>query len=75
MYGFLHSTEAGSVGTFAVLLLSVIKRDIGFKGYIKSVIRVPSHGLHGPHVDCRVKRSSVIFLREQRFPMIAADWM
>jgi tripartite ATP-independent transporter DctM subunit len=35
MQGFFTPTEAGSVGTFAVLLLSVIKRDINFKGYLK----------------------------------------
>ncbi len=33
--GFFTPTEAGSAGTFAVLLLSVLKRDIGLKGFIK----------------------------------------
>jgi tripartite ATP-independent transporter DctM subunit len=36
MRGFFTPTEAGSVGTFAVLLLCVAKRDIGFKGIKKS---------------------------------------
>jgi len=38
MQGFFTPTEAGSVGTFAVLVLCVLKRDIGFAG-IKTSIR------------------------------------
>jgi C4-dicarboxylate transporter DctM subunit len=37
MYGFFTPTEAGSIGAFAVLVLCLMKRDIGFKGFIKSV--------------------------------------
>jgi len=37
MYGFFTPTEAGSVGTFAVLLLCVLKRDIGYQGIRKSI--------------------------------------
>ena len=37
MYGFFTPTEAGSVGTFAVLLLCVIKRDINYQGIRKSL--------------------------------------
>jgi C4-dicarboxylate transporter, DctM subunit len=36
MYGFFTPTEAGSIGTFAVLLLCVVKRDIGLTGIKKS---------------------------------------
>jgi tripartite ATP-independent transporter DctM subunit len=36
MKGFFTPTEAGSVGTFAVLLLCILKRDIGFRGIKKS---------------------------------------
>ncbi|OGP53628.1 MAG: C4-dicarboxylate ABC transporter permease [Deltaproteobacteria bacterium RBG_13_52_11] len=35
--GFFTPTEAGAVGTFAVLLLAVVKRDLTFKSYVKSV--------------------------------------
>jgi C4-dicarboxylate transporter, DctM subunit len=35
--GFFTPTEAGSIGTFAVLLLCVLKRDIGFSGIRKSL--------------------------------------
>jgi C4-dicarboxylate transporter, DctM subunit len=37
MYGFFTPTEAGSVGTFAVLLLCVVKRDITFRGMRQSL--------------------------------------
>jgi tripartite ATP-independent transporter DctM subunit len=37
MEGFFTPTEAGSVGTVAVLVLIVCRRQINFKGYVKSV--------------------------------------
>ena len=38
MMGLFTPTEAGSVGTLAVLVLAVTKRDITLKGFIKSVM-------------------------------------
>jgi C4-dicarboxylate transporter DctM subunit len=35
--GLFTPTEAGSVGAAAVLLLTLLKRDLDFKGYLKSV--------------------------------------
>jgi len=35
--GFFTPTEAGAIGTFAVILLSLVKRDLSFKNYVKSV--------------------------------------
>jgi C4-dicarboxylate transporter DctM subunit len=35
--GFFTPTEAGAVGTFLVILLAVVRRDLSFKSYIKSV--------------------------------------
>jgi len=74
MYGFFTPTEAGSIGTFAVLLLSVIKRDINFKGYVKSVmesLRTASMVL------MLIAGSAVLghFLTRTKIPMIAADWI
>jgi TRAP-type C4-dicarboxylate transport system permease large subunit len=37
MNGFFTPTEAGSIGAFAVLVLSVMKRDLKFEGYIRSL--------------------------------------
>jgi C4-dicarboxylate transporter, DctM subunit len=35
--GFFTPTEAGSIGTLAVLALAVVKRDLSFKDFVKSV--------------------------------------
>jgi C4-dicarboxylate transporter DctM subunit len=35
--GLFTPTEAGSVGAIAVLLLTVLKRDLDYKGFVKSV--------------------------------------
>ena len=74
MYGFFTPTEAGSVGTFAVLLLSVIKRDINFKGYVKSVVESLRTACM---VLMLIAGSAVLghFLTRTKIPMIAADWI
>lgn len=74
MYGFFTPTEAGSVGTFAVLLLSIIKRDINFKGYIKSVVESLRTACM---VLMLIAGSAVLghFLTRTKIPMIAADWI
>ncbi|MGE5840189.1 MAG: TRAP transporter large permease, partial [Deltaproteobacteria bacterium] len=74
MYGFFTPTEAGSVGTFAVLVLSVVKRDIGFMGYIKSVVESLRTACM---VLMLIAGSQVLghFLARTKIPMIAADWI
>lgn len=74
MYGFFTPTEAGSVGTFAVLIISICKRDIGFKGYIKSVNESLQTACM---VLVLIAGSQVLghFLAVTRIPMIAADWI
>lgn len=37
MKGIFTPTEAGSIGAFAVLILCVVKKNITFQGYVKSV--------------------------------------
>lgn len=74
MKGFFTPTEAGSVGTFAVLLLSVIKRDINFKGFIKSV----AESLRTACMVLMLIAGSTIlghFLAVTKIPMIASDWV
>ena len=74
MQGFFTPTEAGSIGTFAVLLLSAIKRDINFKGYLKSV----AESLRTACMVLMLIAGSTIlghFLAVTRIPMIAADWI
>jgi tripartite ATP-independent transporter DctM subunit len=74
MYGFFTPTEAGSIGTFAVLLLSVIKRDINFKGYVKSVVE----SLRTASMVLMLIAGSAVlghFLTRTKIPMLAADWI
>jgi len=74
MKGFFTPTEAGSVGTFAVLLLTVIKRDMNFKGYLKSV----SESLRTACMVLMLIAGSTVlghFLAVTKIPMIAADWI
>ncbi|MCX8022293.1 MAG: TRAP transporter large permease [Syntrophorhabdaceae bacterium] len=72
--GFFTPTEAGSIGTFLVLVLTFAKRDINFKGYIKSV-------LESSRTACMVLMliagSTVLghFIAVTKIPMIAADWI
>jgi len=74
MKGFFTPTESGSVGTFAVLLLSFAKRDINLKGYIKSV----SESLRTACMVLMLIAGSTIlghFLAVTKIPMIASDWV
>ncbi len=53
MQGYFTPTEAGSVGTFAVLILTLAKREMNLKSFIKSINGHPAHWLHGHHPDRR----------------------
>jgi C4-dicarboxylate transporter DctM subunit len=71
--GLFTPTEAGSVGTFAVLLLSLGKRDINFQGFIKSV----AESLRTACMVLVLIAGSTIFghfLAVTKIPMIVADW-
>jgi tripartite ATP-independent transporter DctM subunit len=73
-WGFFTPTEAGSVGTFAVLLLSFFKRDINFKGFIKSI----EETLRTACMVLMLIAGSTIFghfLVVSKIPMLAADWI
>ena len=74
MKGFFTPTEAGSVGTFAVLVLSILKRDIGIKGIAKSVVESLSTACM---VLILIAGSAVFghFLTSTKIPMLAADWI
>ena len=74
MKGLFTPTEAGSVGTFAVLLLSIFKRDINVRGFIKSV----GESLRTACMVLMLIAGSTIlghFLAVTKIPMIAADWI
>ena len=74
MTGFFTPTEAGSIGTFVVLLLSMVKKDINIKGYIKSV----AESLRTACMVLVLIAGSTIlghFLAVTKIPMIASDWV
>jgi tripartite ATP-independent transporter DctM subunit len=74
MEGFFTPTEAGSVGTMLVILLSVAKRGISVKTFIESV----SEAIH---ISCMVLMlvagSTVLghFIAMTQIPTLAADWI
>ncbi len=74
MQGFFTPTEAGSVGTFAVLLLSILKKDLTWKGYVKSI----HESLRTACMVLMLIVGSTIlghFLAVTKIPMLAADWI
>jgi tripartite ATP-independent transporter DctM subunit len=74
MKGFFTPTEAGSVGTFAVLLLAVLKKGLTWKGFLKSV----GESLRTACMVLILIAGSTIlghFLAVTKIPMIAADWI
>jgi C4-dicarboxylate transporter DctM subunit len=74
MKGLFTPTEAGSVGTGLVLLMSILRRDINFKGFVKSV----AESLRTACMVLMLIAGSTIlghFLAVTKLPMIAADWV
>lgn len=74
MKGFFTPTEAGSIGTFAVLLLSVLKKDLTLKGFFKSV----AESLRTACMVLMLIAGSTIlghFLTAAKITMTASDWV
>ncbi len=74
MKGFFTPTEAGSVGTGLVLLLSLARRDLDLKGFVKSV----AESLRTACMVLMLIAGSTVlghFLAVTKIPMIAADWV
>ena len=74
MQGFLTPTEAGSVGTFAVLLLTLAKRDMDVKRFLKAsvdTLRIACMVL------MMVAGATILghFFVVTRTPYIVADWL
>ncbi len=74
IYGFFTPTEAGSVGTFAVLALCVVRKDITFKGYARSVEEALRTACM---VLMLITASNVLghFIAVTNIPSIAAAWI
>lgn len=74
MMGFFTPTEAGSVGTFAVLLLTLAKRDMDLKRFIKSIqdtLRIACM------VITLIAGATILghFFAVTRTPYMAAEWL
>ncbi|HNT42818.1 MAG TPA: TRAP transporter large permease [Syntrophorhabdaceae bacterium] len=72
--GVFTPTEAGSVGTFLVLVMTFAMRDLNIRGYIKSVaesVRTATMVL------MLIAGSTVLghFIAVTTIPMVAADWI
>jgi tripartite ATP-independent transporter DctM subunit len=74
MQGFFTPTEAGAVGTFAVLLLAIVKRDMTFKRYVKSVKEALRTAIM---LLMLIAGSTVLghFIAVTTIPQVAADWI
>ncbi len=74
MYGFFTPTEAGSVGTTAVLLLTFAKKDMDLKKFIKSIketLRIACMVL------VLIAGATILghFFAVTRTPYLVAQWM
>jgi tripartite ATP-independent transporter DctM subunit len=74
MKGFFTPTEAGSVGTCIVLVATLVRRDINFKLYVKSVVESIRTACM---VLLLVTSSTVLshFVAVTKIPMLSADWI
>jgi C4-dicarboxylate transporter DctM subunit len=72
--GFFTPTEAGSVGTALVLILTFSKRDLNLKGYWKSAMEAVRTACM---VLFLIAGSTVLghFIAVTKIPMLAADWI
>ena len=72
--GFFTPTEAGSVGTFAILLLSLARRDLNMKAFITSI----TESLLTAAMVLFLLAGSIVlghFLAVTKIPMIASEWV
>ncbi|OGP72624.1 MAG: C4-dicarboxylate ABC transporter permease [Deltaproteobacteria bacterium RBG_16_49_23] len=74
MRGFFTPTEAGAVGTFAVLLLSLLKRDMTFKKYFMSLQQTLRTAIM---LLMLIAGSTVLghFIAVTGIPQATADWI
>ncbi len=74
MMGFFTPSEAGAVGTFAVLVLAISKKDLNFAGYTKSVIESL---LTAGMLLMLIAGSTILghFITVTNIPQYSADWI
>lgn len=72
--GFFTPSEAGSVGTSAVLVLVLLRRSLGWKAFIKAV----DESLRTACMVITLIAGSAVlghFIAVTNIPMVAADWI
>jgi len=74
MQGYFTPSEAGAVGTFAVLLLAVLKRDMTFRKYVTSLQQALSTAIM---LLMLIAGSTVLghFIAVTNIPQNVADWV
>lgn len=73
MFGFFTPSEAGAVGTFALLVLAVARKDLKFSGYTQSL----TESLRTAGMILMMLTGSTIlghFITVTNIPQTAADW-
>lgn len=72
--GVFSPTEAGSIGTMAVLIYVVLKKDLDFKKYCDSMVQALNTACM---VFILVAGSTVMghFLAATKIPLLAAEWV
>ncbi|OPY59473.1 MAG: Sialic acid TRAP transporter permease protein SiaT [Syntrophorhabdaceae bacterium PtaU1.Bin034] len=74
MTGFFTPTESGAVGTFCLLLMTVVKRDMTLKRYVNSV----KDSLRTASMFLMLLGGSAIlghFIAATNIPQFASDWI
>jgi C4-dicarboxylate transporter, DctM subunit len=74
MMGYFTPSEAGAVGTFAVLVLAVAKRNLTFRTYVTSL----KEGLRTAGMLIMLVAGSTVlghFIAVTNIPQFAADWI
>jgi C4-dicarboxylate transporter, DctM subunit len=74
MKGMFSPTEAGSIGTFAVLVLCVLRRDMGWQSFVKSIREAMRTACM---VMLLIAASSVLghLITVTDLPQIASEWI
>ncbi len=74
MKGFFTPTEAGSVGTSIILVMTLIRRELNLSLYIKSVVESVRTACM---VLLLITSSTVLshFIAVTKIPMVTADWI
>jgi tripartite ATP-independent transporter DctM subunit len=74
MKGFFTPTEAGSIGTFAVLILTLFKKSLDFKKFVNSITESLRPACM---ILLLIASSSVLshFIAMTQIPTLSADWV